>query len=62
MGEMKKGTKKLIVRTIEDRIADYERSIESCRKSNNAMLDVHIEKLVGKVTKLNEAIKELESA
>lgn len=59
---MKKGTKKLIVRTIEDRISDYERSIESCKKGNRAGFEEHIEKLVGKVEKLNNAIKELETA
>lgn len=59
---MKKGTKKLIVKTIEDRIADYERSIESCRKFDRPGSEDHIEKLVGKVAKINDAIKELETA
>lgn len=56
---MKKGTKKLIVRTITDRIADYERAIKYC-KDREKVDEKHIEKLNEKVNRLHAAIAEIE--
>lgn len=56
---MKSGTKKLIVRTLKDRVEQYERSIQYCEMRENRD-ERHIQKLNAKVEKLNIAIKELQ--
>lgn len=57
---MKKGTKKLVVQTLKDRIRQYEIHIKSCENAPFDMTD-HIAKLIKKTESLNAAIEELEA-
>lgn len=57
---MKKGTKKLITRTLKDKIDELERSIYYCNKIPRDGSEDQVKKLTGKVERLNAAIAEIE--